>query len=128
MADEPKRMMSTEEVAFSRMGGSLPEALPADGPSGEHRRRLLAEIDRTMQTIIRRSNPVIGGGMPPLPTVVPAGAAPAISGPTSGWRDSAPLEVPGGNSTQRIIEAMANSFLPHGQPPQPPQAKKEEED
>jgi hypothetical protein len=125
MADEPKRMMSTEEVAFSRMGGGLPDALPADGASGEHRRRLLAQIDRTMLDVIQdalhRSNPVTGG-MPPLPTVVPAGAAPAISGPSTGWRDSAPLEVPGGSTTQRIIEGMANSFLPHGKSPE----KKEE--
>jgi hypothetical protein len=129
-ADWRSRHSSTAEMAMARMfSGGSPEGLPSDMVDGNgrvirsqlpaHQRdRIEAEINAAMVGVVedgRKPNPITGG--PRLPTVTPAGAARAYNGPTTGWVDPGPLEVPGGNTAQRAIEAMCDAALPHGPRP-----------
>jgi hypothetical protein len=85
MTSDTRRYKSTEELAFANIGGDGPQSLPTDRygtVSGEQLRIIQAQIDQAMKGAIadcRRPNPVSALG--PLPTVTPAGAAPARSGP-----------------------------------------------
>jgi hypothetical protein len=47
--------------------------------------------------------------------VVPVPTTPSVASQNrSGWRVSAPLDVPGGIRTHQMIEQGANKYLPHG--------------
>jgi hypothetical protein len=119
MTSDTRRYKSTEELAFANIGGDGPQSLPTDRygtVSGEQLRIIQAQIDQAMKGAIadcRRPNPVSALG--PLPTVTPAGAAPARSGPVgNGWRDTRPLRPVATPLAEAVIEAMAHQALPHG--------------
>lgn|SRR5262249_24619819 len=66
-------------------------------------------IDATMRDVVRRDarhNPQETGA---LPKVTVQGAAPVVGGPSSGWREGAPLvgSVPGQAAIERIANALA---------------------
>jgi hypothetical protein len=131
-SDDPRRFKSTEELAFANIGGTLGESLPFDsfgergqhiysGVTGAERQRRLRDIDAVMRSVIREDvHRPLG---PSLPTANPAGAARAYNGPTTGWVDPGPLQVPGGITAQTAIERMVDAALPHSARP----SKKSEE-
>ena len=129
MTDEPKRQryQSTEEMAFSRIGGTAPSALPGDhlGAQGQVIRGVVggdqaAQIQRnisaTMRGLVsdlrRGGDPLTAGGR--LPTVRPADAAPVRTGGT-GWRDTGPLAPVATPLAEAVIAAMTHQALPMGQ-------------
>jgi hypothetical protein len=120
MTSDTRRFKSTSELAFANIGGEMPQSLPQDRygtVEGEQRKLLQRQIDRAMegaiQDALHRPNPITGGGR--LPTVTPAGAAPARSGPSgNGWRDTGPLRPVATPLAEAAIEAMTHQALPHG--------------
>jgi hypothetical protein len=133
--EEPKRQpyQSPSELAFSRIGGTVPSALPGDhlGSAGQIIRGVVGgdqaaaiqrNISATMAGLIsdmRRAgdggNPKVGGERPA--TVTPGGAAPARSGPVqrgTGWAKEVPIQTPGGATTQAYIEALVHAAQPMG--------------
>jgi hypothetical protein len=46
-------------------------------------------------------------------TPPPAGPSGPVLPPGTGWREPPPLEVPGGATSQRYIDAFAHAFQPH---------------
>jgi hypothetical protein len=124
MADNKR--LSTEELAFSRVGGHIADALPGDHVgsagqvlqgvvTGDQRKRIQREIDATMRALVadaRRpgSNPVTGS--PALPTVTVGGAAPVRSG-GNGWRDPGPLRPVATPLAEAVITAMTHQHQPH---------------
>jgi hypothetical protein len=127
--EDRRRFRSSEELAFANIGGALPSSLPSDhvGPrgqviqqtvGGDQARRIQAGIDQAMREMISkdiRHNPVTSGAGPA--TVRPAGAGVVRSGPVirgTGWHDPGPLQSEANRSTATIIDALADSFQPHG--------------
>jgi len=95
--------MSTENVAFMRLGQIETGAQRLER---EHRD---LELRAAMVGVIadaRRSAPLDRPGFAP--------AAPATPG--NGWRTAPPLEMPGGVTSQRIIEQMCDAMLGPGAP------------
>jgi hypothetical protein len=94
--------MSTENVAFMRLG-----QIETGAQRLERERRDL-ELRAAMVGVIadaHRSAPLDRPGFaPPAPT----------PGSNNGWRTAPPLAVPGGDATQRIIDAMVHAMQPHG--------------
>jgi hypothetical protein len=126
MTEDTRRFKSTSEMALSRIGGTVPSALPGDHlgaqgqvirgvVSGDQAAQIQRNIDRTMLGLvadIRRGGDPVWGGQRPA-TVRPADAAPVHTGGT-GWRKEVPIETPGGATAQTYIDALAHSFQPHG--------------
>jgi hypothetical protein len=94
--------MSTEEIAFARLGEMETAA------QRQERERQDRELCAAMIGVVadaRRSTPF------DRPGFVPPAAAP---GRGTGWRTAPALEMPGGDRTQRLIEQLCNALLPHG--------------
>ena len=94
-------------------GRVIREPLPA-----RERERIEREIAATMADVVsdawHRTSPVSypgGFGPPPKRDEVAVPAAPEPRG--TGWREAPPLDVPGGATTQALIEQMVNAFQPH---------------
>ena len=115
MTSDTRRFKSTEELAFANIGGEMPQSLPQDRygtVEGAQRKLLQRQIDQAKLGAIadtRRPNPVNGNGS--LPTVSVGGAAPVRG---TGWRKEVPIETPGGRSAMAAIDALADSYQPHG--------------
>jgi hypothetical protein len=75
--------------------------------------RVQREIERTVGEIVKRS------AIPTSASMIPERPAPISEPPTAtpGWRKDIPIEMPGGATTQKLIEEMCNSALPHGVKP-----------
>jgi hypothetical protein len=98
MADNDRR--STEDIAMSRLFGTLGQPSLAEQLE-EHRRQ--QAIARTMRDVVGRDarhNP--NQTVPPETRTGPRG---------NGWLEERPLELPPG---QKIIEDLCNYFLPPG--------------
>ena len=96
--------MSTENVAFMRLG-----QIETGAQRLERERRDL-ELRAAMVGVIadaRRSAPLDRPGFAP--------PAPA-PGSRNGWRTAPPLEMPGGDRSQRIIEQLCDAMLGPGAP------------
>jgi hypothetical protein len=96
--------MSTENVAFMRLG-----QIETGAQRLERERRDL-ELRAAMVGVIadaRRSAPLDRPGFAP-----PAQAP----GSRNGWRTAPPLEMPGGDRSQRIIEQLCDAMLGPGAP------------
>jgi hypothetical protein len=128
MVEDTRHIRSSEELAFANINGNssetrleyqkhrllkfLSEALGARWltEQPEMQRQINAAMEGAIQDA--RSNPITALG--PLPTVTPAGAAPARSGPSgNGWRDSGPLRPVATPMAEAVIEAMAHQAMPH---------------
>ncbi len=76
-------------------------------PKGADEERAIQRgIDATMNAVIRER------GYSPFGSFGSMAETPAPKG--SGWTDPKPLESPGGQSTQALIERMVNAAQPHG--------------
>jgi hypothetical protein len=100
--------MGTNDIALGRLAGI--------GPSRADRARIEEinrGIDATMREVIRgaKYNPnALDGG---VGKVTPVGAVVAkVVGER--WIEPAPLETPGGATSQRLIEGMVDAMQPHG--------------
>lgn len=102
--------MSTEESAVANLATiGLTQAQKARND------KIQRSIARTMREVVRdRSyNP---NALAPRDAVKLDGVGVARG---SGWRESAPLEVPGGEASQRLIEQLCDAMLGPGAPAQP---------
>jgi hypothetical protein len=131
MVEDNRRFKSTEEMALSRIGGELPSSLPQDRygtVEGEQRKLLQRQIDDAMKGAIEdafhRPNPITGG--PPSATVRVSGAAPVVGARGTGWRKEVPIETPGGKTAMAAIDALADSYQPHGVGNKEPREPKKE--
>jgi len=93
---------TAEEIAFARMSENETAAERLE------RVRRDRELQSAMIGVVadaHRSAPLDRPGFaPPPPT----------PGSNNGWRTAPPLAVPGGDATQRIIDAMVHAMQPHG--------------
>jgi hypothetical protein len=135
MTTDTRRFKSTEELAFANLSGTrretrleyqkhravklLSEALGARWLTEEPETQ--RQINAAMEGAIadcRRPNPITALG--PQATVRVGGAAPARSGPVepsfrgTGWAKEVPIETPGGRTAMAAIDALADSYQPHG--------------
>jgi hypothetical protein len=129
MAEDNRRYQSSEEMALSRMGSTLPGPLPNDHVgsagqiirgvvSGDQAAQIQRDISATMAGLIgdlrRGGDPLTAGGR--LPSVRPASAAPVHGAPIrgTGWREAAPLQSNANRTANAIMDGIAHAMAPHG--------------
>lgn len=84
------------------------------GVSETQVRMNLAAPTDVVRGIVRdqRRNPQERAGA--IPDKPPMAGPTVVSAKGNGWRDQTPIEMPGGATTQSLIEEMCDSALPHG--------------